>query len=385
MISAIEISKGVMTTQDPILSQSSRALVKTMQEGTELRIPIRATDFDSPSSAIHIFGGDTGEPIGFKTVIDYGNGHGEMILRPGYDDAGNYLLFIASEDEDGLETGCNACWALVELTVEDTPEESVLYRVNAGGWTDVYDTPIPWMEDSYLHPSPYTYTGYVTQAHAVLSNTTDAPDEIFDRSKVSWNSSMIWNFPVANGYYTVDMYFAESYFNASGGRIFDILAEGQLKFPDVDIFSEVGRNAPLQKTLTTQVSDGSLTILLRRELANPMIAGIAVIYNGENPPSVYAPENLNFAKANEQIMMTVMAYPNPVETEMTLLFPRDVKGTIAVRLIDKGNQVRLQAVDESDVSRDKATFSVDPGLPAGIYLAEVVVGNYKQYVKIIKK
>ncbi|MBL6448147.1 hypothetical protein JMN32_17645 [Fulvivirga sp. 29W222] len=385
LISAIEISPGMLDTQDPILSQSSRALVKTVAEGTELRIPIRAIDFDSPSDTIHIFGGDTGEPIGFETVIDYGNGYGEMILRPGYDDAGSYLLFIASEDEDGLETACNACWALVELTVTDTPEGQAIYRVNAGGWAPVDDIPIPWAEDSYLNPSPYIIKNYVTQAHSVTSNTTEAPIDIFDRSRVAWNSNMLWNFPVANGNYKVDLFFTESYFNFSGGRVFDILIENQVAFDDFDIFSEVGRNAPLQKTTSSQVNDGNLTVQLKRELANPMIAGISITYNGEHPSSTFAPEMLSFTDANEQLMMTVSAYPNPIETSMVLSFSKNVKGVVSLRFIDKNNQVRYQAVDKSDVSRTKATFSIDPGLPAGIYLAEVSVGSYKQYVKIMKK
>lgn len=385
LISAIVITPGTVHNY-PQLAQTSLTLVKTMQEGTELRIPIRATDYDSPASAIHI-SGDAEEPLDFFSVVDYGNGNGEMILRPDYDDAGNHLLAIEAGDEEGTDTGCGGCWFYVNLTVLNTPENTVIYRVNAGDWQPVDDAPVAWMEDSYLHPSPYiTFGSYSTQAHYITTNATDAPDAIFNRSRVCGNAAIIWDFPVANGNYTIDFYFAETYFDLSGSRIFDVLVEGEPKLVNLDIFSEAGRNTPLQKTVTSQVTDGNLTIFFKRKLGNPMVAGIAITYNGEiDATSSPELEAISSVAANDQLIPKITVYPNPVENYLHLSFADAVHGPVTVRLIDSNNQERYRAVNEGDVSRTEAMFALDPGLPSGVYVAEVVANNYKQFIKVLKK
>ncbi|ELR68431.1 hypothetical protein C900_00399 [Fulvivirga imtechensis AK7] len=386
LISAIVITPGVIPSHDPVLSQMTRSLETTVHEGAEFRIPIRATDFDSPSSAIRIFGGDTGVPVDFVTVVDHGNGKGEMIIKPDYDNAGSYLLYIAAEDEDGLETDCDACWALVDLTVLDTPEGNAIYRVNAADWISADDTPISWTEDSYANPSPYVLNGYKSQSHFIRSNPTTAPDEIFRRSRVAWHTDMRWRFPVASGVYTVDLYFAESHFNTSGKRVFDVLVEGETEISNLDIYNEIGEYMPLQKTIITEVTDGYLDILLKEKEANPIIAGISITYNGEVMAAEMArTEAPDVLEANSDLAMKTVVYPNPVNDHMTFVLPRAVSGQVGVRLINRNNQVSYSAINHSDTERSEVMFAVDPKLPAGIYQAEIVAANYREYIQILKR
>lgn len=388
IVSAIVVSPGSLPNQDPILSQTSRTLERKMKEGTVLRIPIKANDFDSPQSAINVFGGHTGEPLDFVSVVDNGDGTGEMIIEPGYDDSGIYSLIIAAEDEDGLETGCDACWALVDLTIEDTPEGSSLYRVNAGDWHGVNADPVDWTIDSYGNPSPFlVYARFGAQSHNIVSNSTDAPDNVFDQSRVAWFSDMLWEFPVINGNYTVNLYFVESYFDNTGGRIFDVVIEDAIELDDFDILSETSKNVPLQKSITTQVMDGRLNIEFERHLndAHPIVAAIEIIYNGETAPSIMDEVHVDASGANNDLARMVSVYPNPVEDRMTLTLPESVKGPVSIRLVDRNSQVKYQGTHNSDVVRNEAKFMIDANLPAGIYHAEILANDSKHIIRIIKK
>lgn len=388
LVSAIVVRPSLMTNLDPILYQTSETLVKTMKEGTELRIPIRATDFDSPSSAIKIYGSSIGQSPRVMRVFDHGDGAGEVLIQPGYDDAGQYSLIIAAEDEDGIDTGCDACWALVELTIEDTPEGSALYRVNAGDWRAVEAPLLDWSVDSYKNPSPfllYSTSGF--QTHNIQSNSTDAPDDVFAKSRVATDgSNMFWEFPVLSGYYTVNLYFVESHFDAANSRVFDVFVEGS-RFDDIDIFSEVGKNVPLKKSVTTRVRYNDISITFRREYykANPLITAIEIIYEGETAPEATMEATPESSEVNHDLTRKVSIYPNPIEDQLTLTLPNEVKGPIAVRLIDSDNNTIYRAIDNNGGSRAGATFFIDQKLPSGIYTAEVIAGNSREYIHILKK
>jgi len=71
-----------------------------------------------------------------------------------------------------------------------------------------------------------------------------------------------YRFNVPDGVYTVRLYFADSYSGTQGEglRVFDVMLENDLTLENLDIFSEVGGNTALVKTLSTQVSDGALDI-----------------------------------------------------------------------------------------------------------------------------
>ncbi|ELR68432.1 hypothetical protein C900_00400 [Fulvivirga imtechensis AK7] len=390
LISAIVVRPVLPTNLDPILYQSSRTLVKSMKEGAELRIPIRATDFDSPASAIKLYGGTIEDsPYYFARVIDHGDGSGELLIRPDYDDAGQYLLIIAAEDEDGIDTACDACWALVELTVEDTPEGSSLYRVNVGDWKEVEDSPVNWSIDSYGNPSPFLSSGITGfQSHNILSNSTDAPDNVLRQSRVLLGGyNMLWEFPVSTGYYTVNLYFVESHFDAANMRVFDVRV-GRSQINDLDIFAEAGKNVPLKKSVTTRAYEYEgleISLNKKRNTANPLIAAIDIIYEGKTAPTSVMEVMVDASEANHDLDRKVSVYPNPIDDKMTFTFPDQVKGPIAIRLIDRNNSTSYKAVNESDEARTEATFHIDAKLPSGVYLAEVIAGNSREYIQILKR
>jgi hypothetical protein len=68
-----------------------------------------------------------------------------------------------------------------------------------------------------------------------------------------------------------------------GARVFDISIEGQLVLDNLDIFSEVGYEAALIKTINNiSVTDGQLTIEFTPVNGNTQINGIEIFNAGPN-------------------------------------------------------------------------------------------------------
>lgn len=391
LISAIEIGTGSLPNMDPFISYNAYGLDRTVREGSELRIPLTATDYDSPDSVITL-GGEIIEGD-FYTMIDYGGGRGELIITPGYDDAGEYLFYVESGDEDGGETDCNACWAVGELIVQETPEGSPVYRVNAGDWRMVDDPSVSWEIDGYHDPSFYINSDEIhltTASHTIISNDTDAPDGVFYKSRVAVRDpeNMEWNFPVPDGNYTTKLYFVESKPDYVRDRIFDVLVEEDTVLSHFNILSEVARNVPLQKDIPVQVTDGNLTISFYDRTyprIGTIVAAIEIVYQGPIVEEMIDNLALDVSNANKELLKEISVHPNPVENMMMLKFPYPVRGKINVRLIDSNNQIRYEASNESDVVRSEIQFQIDNRLPSGVYHAEVSDGRSRQYVKVLKR
>lgn len=388
LISAIEIRPGSMP-MEPFISYNAYGLEFSVREGTELRIPIRATDYDSPEDAIKLEGEIVTGSVPY-VMLDYGSGYGELIIRPDYGDAPDdadysYLFYMSAEDEGGSETDCNACWATGDLKIIDTPEGSAVYRVNAGDWEVMKAPQAKWEEDSHAKPHRYVNNnviGFASASHPIKSNSTDAPFKVLTKSRVDNGSGeMAWSFPVPDGSYTVNLYFVESNFNHPGERVFDVLVEGSTVLSYFDILSETGVNKPLQKTIVTTVADNYLNIDFLQRKANPIIAAIEIIYNGEIAPEV----NAVVLTDNEQLHKAISVFPNPLEDHLTVVLPEASNESIGIRLFDDNNQVKYESVNASDVARTEVRFDISTRLPRGLYHAEISAGKLKQYVKVIKK
>jgi ELWxxDGT repeat protein len=93
-----------------------------------------------------------------------------------------------------------------------------------------------------------------------------------------------YNVPVPSGTYQVVLHFAEMYWGSlqaggRGSRRFHVDVEGVRKLTDYDIFARAGGAArPVEETITTRVTDGTLNVSFVRGAAdNPVVAAIEVI------------------------------------------------------------------------------------------------------------
>ncbi|WP_052352048.1 malectin domain-containing carbohydrate-binding protein [Deinococcus pimensis] len=88
---------------------------------------------------------------------------------------------------------------------------------------------------------------------------------------------MHYTVPLNNGTYTVNLHFAELYWNAPGQRVFDVLAENAVVLPNLDIFAQAGKNTALVKPLQVTVTDGQLNIDLRATKDYGALAGLEIL------------------------------------------------------------------------------------------------------------
>ena len=150
------------------------------------------------------------------------------------------------------------------------------FRVNCGG-ADYTDTSGDlWHADQVYQTDSWGYYGNSSAADqgtgTAIGNTQD--DRIYQTERSSLSG---YRFDIDNGNYDISLLFAETNAGHSGDRVFDVTIEGQLKLDNLDIYSEVGPNTALIKTISNvSVTDGQLNITFGSYVGNPIINGIMI-------------------------------------------------------------------------------------------------------------
>lgn len=209
---------------------------------------------------------------------------------------GSYQVSVFVSDDGTPSAGDTATfnWTINPTSPPITGDPII--RINAGG-VQVPDPPLNWVEDKQNNPVSYfvgtgnSTSGWDDDPRFNTSNGTDAPNKILAtyRNDPSWGSPGFgYEFPLDNGYYEVNLFFAEV--NESGvglgGRVFDITIEGVLVEDNLDIFAEVGYDAGLQKTYNVELLDGVLDLDFPRVPGseNALIRGIEIRMTGNSEP-----------------------------------------------------------------------------------------------------
>ena len=100
--------------------------------------------------------------------------------------------------------------------------------------------------------------GLVSQTTGAVSGTVDPA--LFQSGRTAPDSgSLIYNFPLSNGSYQVNLYFAElnKGDDSVGARVFNVSLQGKLTYANLDIFATVGAGAALIKTSNISVTNGA--------------------------------------------------------------------------------------------------------------------------------
>lgn len=128
--------------------------------------------------------------------------------------------------------------------------DAALPAVNAGGDVFTDSEGIAWTTDA-------GFTGGTSSpATADVASTTDDPLYASRRK----GSSFTYRFPIQPGDYVLELYFAETYYNASGQRLMNITAEGTTLVSGLDLFSVGGYRKPIKLSYTVNVTDGTLEV-----------------------------------------------------------------------------------------------------------------------------
>jgi Malectin domain len=105
--------------------------------------------------------------------------------------------------------------------------------------------------------------GLVSVVAGPVSGTTD-PALYQDGRMTPDTGPLVYTFPVANGSYHANLYFAELYSGDAfvGGRVFNVKVGGLTVLQNFDIFKAAGANTALIKGVDFSVTNGAATIEL---------------------------------------------------------------------------------------------------------------------------
>jgi hypothetical protein len=201
---------------------------------------------------------------------------------------GGYNHFVAvAKSAEGLTSTAAKLLLKYEPSTTAPPVETgeVVYRINAGGGALAGG----WAADTKNNPSAHSNASAAKSAVSSVSTAIDMshasllaglPMQLFQTERYDdiGGTDMQWDFAVAPGTYEVRLYFAETYAKAHkvGGRVFDVLIDGQLVLDNYDIFADVGANRAVMKSFTI-TSDGNIDIDFLRGVQNPSIKGLEIV------------------------------------------------------------------------------------------------------------
>jgi uncharacterized membrane protein len=136
---------------------------------------------------------------------------------------------------------------------------------------------------SWAPDSPYARGGSLWTSPRAVTGTLDSALYATERFGVQGYAIPL---PAA-GTYTVTVNEAESYWTASGQRVFSVAAEGRTVADRVDIFSRVGRDKAYQLTFDVTVTDKTLNLDFTNIVDNAKVTSLRVV--AKNPVAVVPP------------------------------------------------------------------------------------------------
>lgn len=174
-----------------------------------------------------------------------------------------------------------------------TVDQSVLYRVNAGGptLTSVDDGP-NWAADtattsplrtsgSSVATAPSSLATPINDAAVPKGDLDRPPAQLWttERNDPAGGNEMLWAFPVPAGTAVQVRLYLANRNNATddlGERVFDVQLDGATVLDDLDLSGTVGHNFGTTRSFDV-VSDGTVDIRFVNGVNNPLVNGIEII------------------------------------------------------------------------------------------------------------
>jgi hypothetical protein len=163
------------------------------------------------------------------------------------------------------------------IVTKGVPGYNYLYRVNCGGggykdvngnlWSADVDQKVTtnWGSVSWTKDFPGISPYYASQrtTNEPIANTSD--DALFQSFRYGMDK-LEFDFPVANGDYLVELFFAEPWYGAGGSlncegwRMFDVAINDKNVLHDFDIFKEAGFAKAIKRAFDLHVTNGRIKI-----------------------------------------------------------------------------------------------------------------------------
>lgn len=144
--------------------------------------------------------------------------------------------------------------------------------------------------DGDIHEADYTLNDVLSDSD--IKYTFEKDVYMYERHTYK---QMTYRLPVKQGAHTLILKFAEMYFDSNGKRVFDVAIGKKTIFKDMDVFSEVGKLAALDKYIEVNVDGDKCTIngttipgaiengklllhFIKGKADNPIVQGIVVYH-----------------------------------------------------------------------------------------------------------
>ena len=241
-----------------------------------------------------------------------------------------------------------------------------LYRINCGG--DAYKDEFGqlWQADDTIHSHSWgqDFEGVnalqASQRHITENIRGTKSDELFQYFR--FGRHRLWyDFPLPDGKYRVELYFAEPWHGKNGGekddyeglRIFDIAINGETVIDDLDPWAEAGYLGSMKRVVTVKAKNGRLHISFPEVKAGQaIISAIAIAKDGNSSSSV----------ATELQQTVKQGFWHALDTDTIAKLPKeelpqDTEVRPATTYQPEAKSQKLKAK-----SQGSTTFIIKPGL-----------------------
>uniref|UniRef100_UPI0019632A34 carboxypeptidase regulatory-like domain-containing protein n=1 Tax=Nonomuraea lactucae TaxID=2249762 RepID=UPI0019632A34 len=148
--------------------------------------------------------------------------------------------------------------------------------VDAGGGRGFVDaTGDTWTADRKYAQGGHGYVATQNRTHSTSRTITGTDDQaLFRTAREGVLEYRFDNVPA--GVYTVELGFADTRSTKIGKRVFDVLVEGQLAIPALDLALEAGTHTAVSRQYTVRVTDGQLNVRFATREGSPIVNAIRI-------------------------------------------------------------------------------------------------------------
>ncbi len=313
----------------PTVSITSPSGGAVFTQGDDVVISATANDTDGSVSSVAFFDG--------STPLDVDNDAPYSVTLFNIS-AGAHNLTAVATDDDGATTTSLA----INVTANDPAPFQLCIASGSAGLTAfgrVFEADNSTAGGHPTRTNGKKYAGY----NGAIAGTNNPAELLLFQEEIyggktgftGADPAFTYDVPVANGFYAVDLYFAEVFHPSSGGRVFDVFLEENLILDEYDLVDPVKDGLSSNQTVITrtyfvQVADGQLSVQIGpASVDNGKLAGLCIT---------------KVASANLMPSTSIAAL------NAEALMPAD---------IDLGI---------SDPESDELAISLSPSLPAGLTL-----------------
>ena len=182
--------------------------------------------------------------------------------------------YVNGEYTEHITITSNGGNPTVDLRMEVKEPVDYTTRVNCGDPNEYVDSNgVIWNADKPYSVGSWGYIrGYEYHTTDPISFTNDAPLYQSER----WGMTE-YRFDLDNGFYEINLHFAEIYFHNDHLRVFQVDVEKSRMLSGFDIYHEIGHDRALVKTCVVEVLDGQLNIEFLFGIEYPKISAIEIL------------------------------------------------------------------------------------------------------------